>query len=195
MRTPKALAVAVALVAALAACSGSAPDDVAEQPSALEDLLAAHGLDGLDARDLVERLESAPGDERPQDLIASVRPTEVLVSDPQTEESMALPIADERFYLSIAPYVDQTHDCYHHSLTTCQGELVAADVQVTITDRTTGEVLVDEAAQTFDNGFVGFWLPGGIDASVSVEHDGRTAVADVSTGADDPTCLTTMQLT
>ena len=49
-----------------------------------------------------------------------------------------------------------SHGCFYHSLTTCLGELDNEDIQVTITDEATGEVLVDEATTTFDNGFIGF---------------------------------------
>jgi hypothetical protein len=54
---------------------------------------------------------------------------------------------------SVTPYVDQTHDCFHDSLTTCKGELASADVQVQIVDRTNDKVLVDETLTTFENGF------------------------------------------
>ncbi|GMA34464.1 CueP family metal-binding protein [Demequina litorisediminis] len=66
---------------------------------------------------------------------------------------------DDAFYVSLAPYVDTTHECYFHSLTTCTGEMQGEDIDVTVTDVETGEVLVDEAMTTFDNGFVGLWLP------------------------------------
>ncbi|MFS4491238.1 CueP family metal-binding protein, partial [Dietzia kunjamensis] len=47
---------------------------------------------------------------------------------------------------------------------------------------------------TYDNGFLGLWLPRGITATLTIDHDGRTATAPISTGDDDLTCLTTMQL-
>ena len=102
--------------------------------------------------------------------------------------------ADE-FYVSFAPYVSRTHDCHFHSLTTCVGELQNAEVSVKITDDATGEVLVDDSLTTFDNGFVGLWLPRGIDATVTVEHDGKTASSPITTQGDDAaTCVTTLHL-
>lgn len=102
--------------------------------------------------------------------------------------------ADE-FYVSFAPYVSRTHDCHFHSLTTCVGELQNAEVSVKITDDATGEVLVDDSLTTFDNGFVGLWLPRGIDATVTVEHDGKTASSPITTKGDDAaTCVTTLHL-
>ncbi|CAM3484165.1 CueP family metal-binding protein [Isoptericola cucumis] len=158
-------------------------------------MLAEHGLEGLDARQIIDRLDAMPVAERPTDLVASVRPNEVVVTDDQQHES-SVPMTSDEFYVSVAPYVDQTHECYFHSLTTCLGELQNASVGVTVTDDATGEVLIDEARQTFDNGFVGLWLPRGIDATISIEHDGRAGTSRVSTGGDeDATCLTSLQLT
>jgi len=109
------------------------------------------------------------------------------------DQEVALPLEDNEFYLSIAPYVDQTHECYYHSLTTCRGELANEDISVRIIDDS-GAVLVDEQVTTFDNGFVGFWLPRDIEGTVEVTHDGRTGQRDFSTSEDGATCLTTLQL-
>ena len=48
----------------------------------------------------------------------------------------------------MAPWTTTTHDCFHHSLSGCQGELVNTPVQVLITDAA-GTVLVEDAASTF----------------------------------------------
>jgi hypothetical protein len=126
--------------------------------------------------------------------MASVRHGELSLSPMGSDEPTVVDLPDDLFYLSVAPYVEHTHDCYYHSLTTCQGELAGETMHVTITDRDTGEVLVNGATDTFDNGFVGFWLPAGIDATIQVEYAEYTASQDISTGPHDPTCLTTVQL-
>lgn len=124
--------------------------------------------------------------------MASVRPGELLVSAGGEEFSLGVP--EDRFYLSVAPYVDRTHDCFHHSLTTCTGELASTDVQVQIVDKTNDKVLVDETLTTFQNGFTGFWLPRNIDGTLWVTYDGKTGAIDFATDQDAPTCLTTLQL-
>ena len=56
-------------------------------------------------------------------------------------------------------------------------------------------MLIDEARQTFDNGFVGFWLPRGIEATLTIELDEQVGTAAISTvNEDDPTCITTLQV-
>lgn len=68
-------------------------------------------------------------------------------------------------------------------------------MQVTVTDRATGATVVDDDVTTFDNGFVGIWLPRGLDGEITVEHDGRRATAPISTSnPDDLTCLTSLRL-
>jgi hypothetical protein len=126
--------------------------------------------------------------------MASIRPNELLLRDGEGREE-TLPMPADEFYVSFAPYVSRTHDCHFHSLTTCVGELQNAEVSVKITDDATGEVLVDDSLTTFDNGFVGLWLPRGIDATVTVEHDGKTASSPITTKGDEAaTCVTTLHL-
>ena len=131
---------------ALSACSSSG----AEQ----EDVLNAHGLEGMDAREIIDYLDQQPITERPTDLMASVRSEELIVSNQAGEVALAMP--EDLSYVSIAPFVSQTHDCYYHSLTTCVGELDNEPVAVSVFDEETGTTLVDGPTTTFDNGFAGF---------------------------------------
>ena len=158
------------------------------------DFLAAHDLAGLDAAQVIERLDTMPVADRPADLIASVQPDALVLTDDQERETQ-LPMPENEVYISVAPYRTQTHDCYFHSLTTCLGELANAEVQVTLTGDD-GDVLVDEVRQTYDNGFIGNWVPRGIEATLTIEHEGQTGTETISTmNEDDATCITTLQLT
>ncbi|TLP71722.1 CueP family metal-binding protein [Nesterenkonia sphaerica] len=155
--------------------------------------LSASGLEDASGRELVEELESLPLEERPTDFVASVETEEVVMIEEDGNES-SVPLPEDEFYLSVAPYVDQTHDCFFHSLTTCVGEMGNEELEVTVVDEDTGEALFDETVQTHDNGFFGLWLPRDLDAELTIEHDGLTSTAPISTGEGDPTCLTTSQL-
>ena len=196
------LGAALAVPLLLAGCApAAAPSpDPAPAASATEttkpdgDLLADHGLAGLNAVEIVDKLDAVALADRSTDLIASVRPTHLLLKDESGREQ-SLPMPDDAFYVSFAPYLTQTHECHFHSLTTCVGELQNTDVQVTVTDDATGETLVDKALTTFDNGFAGVWLPRGIDATVTVEYDGKSATSPITTKGDESaTCITTLQL-
>ena len=183
MRRPTPIAALALLLAA--GCSSATPP-------AAEDILARHDLTGSDAVEIIDRLDRLGGADRPTELMASVRPDELVLSDEGGELTLDLP--EDRFYLSLAPYVERTHECVNHSLTTCQGELAAEEVQVTVIEDETGDVLVDESLTTFDNGFVGLWLPADVRGTVHVAYDGKSGEVAFATGDDDPTCLTTLQL-
>lgn len=191
MMPRRLLAVPVAAALVLAGCSSDVPDAATGDVDA-SSLLADAGLSGMDARQVIDHLDRLGGDDRPTDLMASIRTDEVVLSDGERETTLPMP-ADE-LYVSMAPYVDQTHDCFFHSLTTCQGELVDDEVEVLVRDDA-GEVLVDAATKTFANGFVGVWLPRDITGSVVLTVDGMTVESPISTRADSATCLTDLQLT
>lgn len=194
-------ATALASILVLAGCasadpqsapSPSAPATSAAESAAVEQVLAGYGVTSTDAVELIDTLDRLPSDERPTNLMASVGVDHVLLT--AGEGQLALDIPDDEFYLSLAPYLETTHDCFYHSLTTCTGELAGADIEVRIVDDATDEVLVDGDYTTFDNGFIGFWLPRDINATLTVTHKGMTAEAPISTDDDAPTCLTTLQL-
>ncbi len=194
------IAVTLGASAVLTGCTSGSPGvppaaSTVTPPAAEErNMLADHGLAELDARQVIEKLDAMPLAERPKDLMASIRPDRLIISDDQRGE-ISLPMPTDQFYVSFAPYIDQTHDCHFHSLTTCTGELRNADVQVKVTDDVTGEVLVDDELRTFDNGFLGLWLPRDINAILTVEYQDRTATSPVTTKGDEAaTCVTTLPL-
>ena len=157
------------------------------------EFLAEHGLAGMSVTEIIDGLDQLPVSDRPTDLIASVRPDALVLTDNAQEVSLAMP--DNVTYISIAPFVEQTHDCYFHSLTTCQGELSGQQVDVRITDDASGDVMVEESVATFDNGFTGFWLPRDVTGTIEVTYDGKTGSTPFSTKDDAASCVTTLQLT
>lgn len=182
-----------ALVLALSGCStGGAEPDVPAEHTVSANLLSTHGLDDKDVTEIVDHLDRVPAAERSKALMASVRTDELLLTGESGE--LALDLPEGKSYISIAPFVDQTHECFYHSLTTCLGELSEEPVDVTITDAATGEEVVDEKTSTFDNGFAGFWVPRGISGTVEISSGSKTGSADFSTKQDGATCITDLQL-
>lgn len=183
-----------ALLAGVLLLSGCATDDAQSSATAetsVQGLMETHGLAGMDAVEIIDSLDRVPLSERPTNLIASVMPDQLVLSSATEETALELP--DDAFYLSIAPFVSQTHECHFHSLTTCVGELSNEDVHVKIIDDA-GDVLVDEARTTFDNGFVGVWVPAGSTGTIEISYDGKTGTSNFSTGDDSATCITDLQL-
>lgn len=190
-RTPRSVGALLAVALLFTACADGSDQssDVAE--SSQQDLLASHGLEDMDAVQIIDELDRVPLAERSTELIASVLPDRLVLSSETEELAMQLP--EDSFYLSIAPYIDQTHECYYHSLTTCVGELSEVDVDVTITDHS-GEVLVDEQRATFDNGFVGVWVPTGTSGTIEISYEDMTGSTEFATDAQAATCITDLQL-
>jgi len=189
--------VALLLGGCTAATPTPAPSATSVPPTATPALdaattafLARHGLDGLTPQEIVESLDAAAED-REQGPFGSVRPSELLLGD--DEEEVVVPLPADSFYLAFAPYREQTHDCYNHNLATCQGELSEQVVAVTVVDGS-GATLVDQELTTHTNGFAGIWLPSNITGTLTVSQGGDTATTPIATGADDPTCLTTLKL-
>lgn len=190
-RSTAVAACLIASVVALSGCSADGSGDSGASGQQESGLLASYDLEGKPAAEIVETLDQT-NDDREQQLVGSVTYDELRLTD-GTEE-VTLPLDSGEFYLAVAPYVSKTHECFYHNLSSCQGELVDEDVEVTIAD-STGEVLVDETTQTYDNGFVAFWLPRDIAGTIEVSYDGKTGTVPFATGVDSPTCVTTLQLT
>ncbi|MCD1285114.1 hypothetical protein CV023_04540 [Brevibacterium sp. CCUG 69071] len=184
-------ALATSTVLLLSGCADAEPSADAGSDHSL---VVEHNLDGLNAQEIIKRLDTTKVADRSSELIASIESDQLVLTDDQNNQT-TLPMPEDEFYVSIAPYRGQTHECYFHSLTTCRGELANTDVDVTVVEATSGKTILDETLTTYDNGFVGLWLPRGIDATLTVSTGDRIAKQDISTRIDDPTCLTGLQLT
>ena len=202
MRTrPAALATGVIAVSLLitgcsAAEHAASPEVAQGETGRSEDLGVAEefGLAGLDAREVIEKLDTTTLADRPEGLQASIRPDELVLVGASGQDEV-LPMPDDEMYIAFAPYVNQTHECTFHAPNSCVGEMQDAAIEVTVTDKASGEVYVDERTVTYDNGFIGYWLPRDVDATIAVAADGKTGSVDITTrGADAPTCITTLRI-
>ncbi|HGM4942561.1 copper-binding periplasmic metallochaperone CueP [Hafnia alvei] len=151
--------------------------------------LAEHGLSGKSVEQIVEAIDQSP-QSRPLPYSASITSTGLkLSSDTQTH---TLPLGD-KFYLSFAPYEWQTHPCFNHSLSGCQGEMPEKTFSVKITDNK-GDVVLQKEIKSGRNGFVGVWLPRNMEGNIAVRYKGKTAEYPIRTMEDSQTCLTKLQL-
>jgi len=163
----------------------------AEADSTAE-FLSEHDLADMGAVEVIDHLDRLPVSQRPGDLMASVLNAELVLTDGTQEATLALP--EQKSYVSIAPFVDETHDCFYHSLTTCIGAMSQKPVDVTITDAATGATVVEESATTFDNGFIGFWVPSHISGTIEISAAGKTGSTEFSTEENGATCVTDLKL-
>ncbi|MGI8471190.1 copper-binding periplasmic metallochaperone CueP [Pectobacterium brasiliense] len=151
--------------------------------------LAKQGLAGKTVEQIVDVIDQSP-QARPLPYSASITSKALKLSDGQQQYSYPL---GNKFYLSFAPYIQQTHPCFNHSLSGCQGELTNTAFDVKITDKA-GNVIVQKTLSSHQNGFVGVWLPRNIEGTINVTYQGRVASSPFATYDDSQTCMTTLPL-
>ena len=127
-----------------------------------------------------------------EDQSASINSTQLIVTK-QNNSQLTYALPKDEFFVSIAPYIEQTHPCATHSLTGCRGELMNEEFDVYIEDRE-GNVIRDEKLTSNSHGFIDLWLPRDREYSISIAQNGKTVKSNFSTFESDDTCITTMQL-
>ncbi|MDO9629288.1 MAG: CueP family metal-binding protein [Acholeplasmataceae bacterium] len=155
-----------------------------------QSFLEKEGLEGLTTVQMVEKLEAKTID--PNKFNASITATTLSIITQVKTYTYDVP--SDLFYLSIAPYLNQTHPCGTHSLVTCRGELKNKSFDVLIKDDQ-GTVIFDQTVSSGSNGFAGIWLPRNMEGTIYVEYGDYSATTDIQTYNDSNTCLTTMKLT
>ncbi|KEK11670.1 hypothetical protein EP18_10960 [Lysinibacillus sphaericus] len=145
----------------------------------------------MEMQNVKELVNEYSGD-KTKDESASITSNQLILTDKKGKES-AYALPEDEFFVSVAPYINETHPCNNHSLTGCQGELVNKEFAVYIED-SKGNVLVDESMKTLANGFIDLWLPRDQTYNIKLEHKGKTVESTFSTYKSDGTCITTMQL-
>lgn len=153
------------------------------------EFLAQHGLSGKTTEQMIEAIDQSK-QERPLAYSASVTGTELTLSDGQ--QQFSFPLGD-KFYLSFAPYINQTHPCFNHSLSGCRGELANTPFDVKITDKT-GNIILQDKLTSYQNGFIGVWLPRNTEGTIEVSYQGLKATSPFATQVENQTCMTTLQL-
>lgn len=153
------------------------------------EFLANYQLESMDTQSLVNYLESNPN--KPADLQAQISPSTLSLQN--DKDSINIDLDNEDFYLSFAPYMEQTHPCFNHVPTGCQGELPKREFEVLVT-QDNGTVLFDDTVETAANGFAGIWLPRDIEATITVTYFDQSATTTFTTQDTDGTCLTTLKL-
>ncbi|MGO4958209.1 CueP family metal-binding protein [Luteococcus sp. Sow4_B9] len=194
---------ALALTLAVTGCSSRTPDEAtpadasvaatAAGTASVDAKLAELGLAGQDVAAIIEGLDQTQKDKEIQ-LNGSVRQDELLLTvgdDESTQQSIPMP--QDKTYVSVAPYVSKTHECFAHHLTGCQGEQVGKAFDVTVTD-SEGTELFKEKLTSYENGFVGFWLPRDVNGTLAISGEQGKGSIPLSTADDAPTCITTLQL-
>ncbi|EOZ7333346.1 CueP family metal-binding protein, partial [Yersinia enterocolitica] len=62
-----------------------------------------------------------------------------------------------------------------------------------ITDKA-GKVILQDTLTSYQNGFIGVWLPRNTEGTIEVSYQGLKAVSPFATQAESQTCMTTLHL-
>lgn len=128
------------------------------------------------------------------DFSASATDQELIIT--QNGEKTVYKMPTNEFYISFAPYINNTHTWTIHSVTGCNSELKNEEMQVKITSKTTNITLVNEKLKTNSRGFIDVWLPRSDEYTFEVTYKTYSLNQTITTYKGDPTCLTTpMKLT
>lgn len=149
-------------------------------------VLSKYELDGLSVKEMVNKLDSIT-DEKPG-LNASITGTTLTLYDNEKKYDFDLP--SDEFYVSFAPYIDEIHPCQTHNLVSCRGELFNKEFEVSIV-KEDGTVILSQKVKSMNSGFIGIWLPKGIDATLTVRYNGLSVSQPISTFDKSDTCITT----
>lgn len=173
---------------------GPAPAPSVTTDLTVDKILNENDLENLSAEEIINKLDETSLTDRSKEFTASVRHDEIIFGDASTgKEVGTLEISGNKQYISFSPYVEQTHDCYYHSLTTCVGELGDEEMHLTIVND--GEIVIDENITTFDNGFYGVWLDKDESYTVTFEYGDYSGTGIYKTDEDSATCVSDLQLT
>lgn len=149
-------------------------------------------LESLKGKDAVRAMELANAWGTAKAPVQSfVTPQAVNFDFGGQKAQVALPA--DRMVVAVAPYINRTHPCKTHYMSSCQGELVGTAVEVRATNRE-GKEVFKGSVKTLENGFLELWLPRNQSYQITLKAKGLSATGLISTFNNSDTCITTFQL-
>jgi hypothetical protein len=108
-------------------------------------------------------------------------------------ETISILLPDDVMMVSIAPYINKTHTCATHYISSCDAELKNTKIKVTAV-AAGGKILINKIMKTAPTGFLDLWLPRNQIIDITVSAKGKSATGRIFTNRDSKTCETTLKL-
>jgi len=108
-------------------------------------------------------------------------------------KTVVVPLPDDQMIVSVAPYINKTHPCSTHTMSSCEGELKNKLIEVRAVTAE-GKTLIHETLRTPPTGFVDLWLPRDQEITISVDFEGKKGTSKVQTYRTSKTCDSTIKL-
>ena len=106
---------------------------------------------------------------------------------------ISIPLPDDTMMVSIAPYINKTHSCATHYISSCDAELKSTNVKV-VAITAGGKTVINKTMKTAPTGFLDLWLPRNQAINITVSAKGKSATGKIFTNRDSKTCETTFKL-
>ena len=108
-------------------------------------------------------------------------------------QTISILLPDDVMMVSIAPYINKTHTCATHYISSCDAELKNTKIKVTAV-AAGGKILINKIMKTAPTGFLDLWLPRNQVIDITVSAKGKSATGRIFTNRDSKTCETTLKL-
>jgi len=127
-----------------------------------------------------------------KEIISFITPKELTITFPDGRKVVtALP--DDEMYVAVAPWINYTHSCSVHYLSSCQGELENKIFEISVKEKS-DNLIFEGPVTSMKNGFFELWLPRDLELVVDISYDGKTAGIVLLTDNSCNTCFTEARL-
>lgn len=126
------------------------------------------------------------------DVVTFVTPEKVTFKF-KDGQMISVPLPDDVMMVSIAPYINKTHECATHYISSCDAEMKSTNVKI-LAVTAGGKTLINKTMKTAPTGFLDLWLPRNQTINITVSAKGKSATGKIFTNSDSKTCETTLKL-
>jgi hypothetical protein len=180
-----ALSLMLTVTSLFVAYAADNPTSIKSNEQQLKDTLT-----GIDGKTAVAIANKWHGDKI--DVVTFVTPEKVIFKF-KDGQIISVPLPDDVMMVSIAPYINKTHECITHYISSCDAEMKSANVKV-VAVTAGGKTLINKTMKTAPTGFLDLWLPRNQVIHITVSAKGKSATGKIFTNRDSKTCETTLKL-
>ncbi len=127
-----------------------------------------------------------------QPKITSYVTTEELIVEFPDGREVHKNLPDNEMYIAIAPYINYTHSCTNHYISSCKAELTKKGFKVTAISN--NDTIINQNITSLNNGFIELWLPRDKTISISIIYGLLGSKEIIKTDKESRTCFTTFKL-
>lgn len=152
-----------------------------------DEITYIRSLDPIEAVDVLNEWR----DTKPE-ILSYINADNIVISFPDNE-IVELELPEDKMFVAIAPYVDETHQCYFHYFSSCMAEMKSKSFTIELIDNNTNSS-VSKEVNSLNNGFFELWLDRNKKYEIFVKYSNKTGNDTINTFSKSRTCITTVHL-